>query len=208
MPSGQLLHLRDPEFKPEMLEYVKQDPVHDYSLRPIDARIREDRNIFFLTVNGAIAGVLCVAFTNGIPGSITHIFDLSSPLLSLRDASHAIFYSVFKTNAATEIKNVGAELINSAARWILNNLPNISNFVTMSPIPSLTTHFKEPPDEDQIKNILEEGKDPVARFHLGNGAQVYRILPNADPSDKRQEQSWGWMVNYLYDPKQDKDISQ
>lgn len=42
--------------------------------------------------------------------------------------------------------------------------------------------------------------DPVARFHLGNGARVERLNWLADNSDKGLEQSWGIMVNYLYDP--------
>ena len=41
--------------------------------------------------------------------------------------------------------------------------------------------------------------DPVARFHLGNGARLEWINPNADPSRRGIENSWGVMVNYLYD---------
>jgi malonyl-CoA decarboxylase len=41
--------------------------------------------------------------------------------------------------------------------------------------------------------------DPVARFHLGNGARVERIHWAADPSPKGIKQSYGLMVNYLYD---------
>ncbi len=41
--------------------------------------------------------------------------------------------------------------------------------------------------------------DPVARFHLGNGAQVHQIRIAADTSDKGLKQSRGVMVNYLYD---------
>lgn len=44
--------------------------------------------------------------------------------------------------------------------------------------------------------------DPVARFHLGNGASVERINWAADLSDKGIEQSTGMMVNYLYDSDQ------
>jgi len=202
MTGKELLHLRDPKFQIDMLEYVKQDPVHDYEVRPIDVRTREDRNIFFLVANGAIVGVLCVAFTNGLPGNINHLFDIHQPLVSLREATHAIFYSVFRTDVVSEIKNVGAELINAAGEWIRTNLPSVTNFVTMSPIPSLKRHFPEPPtEEDQIKALLERGRDPVAKFHLGNGATVYRIIPNADDSDMRQEQSYGWMVNYKYTSK-------
>lgn len=41
--------------------------------------------------------------------------------------------------------------------------------------------------------------DPVARFHLGNGASIYKIRAGADLSSKGLNQSRGVMVNYLYD---------
>ncbi|MCP1336566.1 malonyl-CoA decarboxylase [Futiania mangrovi] len=43
--------------------------------------------------------------------------------------------------------------------------------------------------------------DPVARFHLGNGARLERINWRADLSEKGRRQSHGLMVNYLYDLK-------
>ena len=50
---------------------------------------------------------------------------------------------------------------------------------------------------------LVQGKplDPVARFHLGNGARVERLNWGGDPSAKGLKQSYGMMVNYLYDLK-------
>jgi malonyl-CoA decarboxylase len=41
--------------------------------------------------------------------------------------------------------------------------------------------------------------DPVARFHLNNGARLERINPMADLSRKGLKQAHGVMVNYLYD---------
>jgi malonyl-CoA decarboxylase len=41
--------------------------------------------------------------------------------------------------------------------------------------------------------------DPVARFHLGNGAQLLDIHWLGDTSEKGLAQSYGIMVNYLYD---------
>ena len=41
--------------------------------------------------------------------------------------------------------------------------------------------------------------DPVARFHLGNGARFERLNWAADLSEKGLQQSFGIMVNYLYD---------
>jgi malonyl-CoA decarboxylase len=42
--------------------------------------------------------------------------------------------------------------------------------------------------------------DPVARFHLGNGARIERLNWQADHSQMRLEQSAGVMVNYVYHP--------
>ena len=44
----------------------------------------------------------------------------------------------------------------------------------------------------------ELAKDPVARFHLGNGASLHRLHWGADLTPNGKEQSAGIMVNYLY----------
>jgi malonyl-CoA decarboxylase len=44
--------------------------------------------------------------------------------------------------------------------------------------------------------------DPVARFHLGNGARLERLNLFGDLSAKALEESYGLMVNYLYDPRE------
>jgi malonyl-CoA decarboxylase len=41
--------------------------------------------------------------------------------------------------------------------------------------------------------------DPVANFHLSNGASVERINWMADPSPKGRDRSFGLMANYLYE---------
>jgi len=41
--------------------------------------------------------------------------------------------------------------------------------------------------------------DPVARFHLDNGARLERLNPHGNMSAKGLKQSFGIMVNYLYD---------
>ena len=45
----------------------------------------------------------------------------------------------------------------------------------------------------------EQPLDAVARFHLGNGARIERLNWGGDPSSKGLKQSYGLMVNYLYD---------
>ncbi len=56
---------------------------------------------------------------------------------------------------------------------------------------------------EYLGRATAEGKpvDPVARFHLGNGARVDRLNWAGDPSPKGLRQSYGLMVNYLYDLK-------
>ncbi len=40
--------------------------------------------------------------------------------------------------------------------------------------------------------------DPVAHFHLGNGAILHKVHAEADLSPRGKSNSWGVMVNYLY----------
>ena len=46
----------------------------------------------------------------------------------------------------------------------------------------------------------KRARDPVAHFHLSNGARVERLNPRGDVSEKGWRESAGMMVNYLYDP--------
>lgn len=43
--------------------------------------------------------------------------------------------------------------------------------------------------------------DPVARFHLGNGAKLERINWLGNTAPRGMQESFGIMVNYLYDPE-------
>ncbi|WP_341643506.1 malonyl-CoA decarboxylase [Thauera sp. SDU_THAU2] len=71
--------------------------------------------------------------------------------------------------------------------------------------PRLAQALREPLLRVAARYLLDakrDGKpvDAVARFHLGNGARVERLNWLADTSSKGFAQSWGLMVNYLYDP--------
>ncbi|WP_254453555.1 malonyl-CoA decarboxylase domain-containing protein [Siccirubricoccus sp. G192] len=48
-------------------------------------------------------------------------------------------------------------------------------------------------------NTGRPGIDPVARFHLGNGARLERINWLGNTSARGMRESFGVMVNYLYD---------
>jgi hypothetical protein len=137
-----------------------------------------------------------VAYIQGLIDNIDEILDVASPVCL--QADHAVFYSVFRTDKPSGIQNTGARLIREAATWIHANRPEIQQFVTMSPIPNLSAHFAEPPTMNAIMEFLSAQKDPVAKFHIRNGARILRIIPNADNSERRRTQSYGTMVNYGY----------
>ena len=50
-----------------------------------------------------------------------------------------------------------------------------------------------------VHRSAQPGGDPVARFHLDNGARLERLNAQANLSVKGLKQSAGLMVNYLYD---------
>ncbi len=51
----------------------------------------------------------------------------------------------------------------------------------------------------EAKNSRGEPRDPVARFHLKNGAKLERINILGNPSNSGMKHSLGTMVNYVYD---------
>lgn len=80
-------------------------------------------------------------------------------------------------------------------------------------IASLIAEFDADADEDMIddmkklaasyflteKDRRNKPLDPVARFHLKNGAILERINILGNPAEKSMESSLGTMVNYVYD---------
>ena len=70
---------------------------------------------------------------------------------------------------------------------------------------AIADRIKEPLLSAAATYLLEartaKGKpiDPVARFHLGNGARLDRLNFLGDRSRKGLAQAHGLMVNYLYD---------
>jgi malonyl-CoA decarboxylase len=51
----------------------------------------------------------------------------------------------------------------------------------------------------------KRARDPVAHFHLSNGARLERLNPRGDLSEKGYRESATLMANYLYDPERIED---
>ncbi|MFT4708815.1 MAG: malonyl-CoA decarboxylase [Candidatus Krumholzibacteriia bacterium] len=155
-----------------------------------------------------------VALTKGIPNSVQDLLADGRDPIDAEDADTAVFYSISNCQAGLAGISFGNSLIKQVAADLSRDLPSLENFVTLSPIPGLSKWLKaaEPmisPDvceQALAAHYLLEAKrpdgmplDPVARFHLGNGAMVHAVHAGADVSENGMAQSNGAMVNYLYD---------
>jgi len=158
-----------------------------------------------------------VALTKGVPDSIQNVLvDNRQPLLET-EANTAVFYSISNCQAGLGGISFGNSLIKQVVQNLTAELPNLKTFVTLSPIPRLrrwleknvrvsAEEFEDAAHKFGAYYLLEAKKpdglpfDPVARFHLGNGAMVHLVHPQADVSPNGISQSGGAMVNYLYDP--------
>jgi malonyl-CoA decarboxylase len=171
-----------------------------------------------------------VALINEIAPSITPLLDEAAAPADLDRATTAIFYSISNTQAGLRGVSFGDSLIKRVVECLHEEFPRLKTFATLSPIPGLRAWLgkhapaellqaweaapdlaeKSPPRvalkqwaARYLAQELQDGKplDAVARFHLGNGARVERLNWAADPSPKGLKQSYGLMVNYLYDLK-------
>ncbi|WP_417244901.1 malonyl-CoA decarboxylase [Celeribacter sp.] len=157
-----------------------------------------------------------VALTQGIPGSVQALLAEDRETLAPEEADTAVFYSISNCQAGLASISFGNSLIKQVAADLSAELSGLRTFVTLSPIPGLMRWLEqegvswEGKDADEMKafaayyllNAKSRGGlpyDPVARFHLGNGAKIHAVHADADTSEKGMAQSGGTMVNYLYD---------
>ena len=163
-----------------------------------------------------------VALCVGIPKSIQKIIKIDRDEIDIEEANTAIFYSISNCHNGLLGISFGNFLIKKVAKNLKRELPDLNQFLTLSPIPGLMKWMEEYApitferctdkncsDEELMKKTIkyltesdrDDGlpNDPVGRFHIGNGASLERINLNADLSEKGISQSYGIMANYLYD---------
>jgi len=157
-----------------------------------------------------------VALTLGTPNSVQNILSEHRDPQAAVDADTATFYSISNCQTGLAGISFGNSLIKTVVENLLRDLPQIKYFVTLSPIPGLVKWLRENNKFEQATDsrallplaahYLLEAKhrtgqplDPVARFHLNNGAFVEAVHADADISANGMAQSCGVMVNYRYD---------
>ena len=158
-----------------------------------------------------------VALTEELPSGISQIIAEERPLVDPREASHAIFYSISNCQEGLRGIPFGNYLIKRVVGLLQAELPQLRRFATLSPAPGFAKWLgKELPEGSAVPTgeglrqqaarylTAERSKsgqplDPVARFHLGNGARLEAIHADADLSTNGLKQAHGVMVNYVYD---------
>ena len=165
---------------------------------------------------------------NNIPSKIQDVLEEERQLIEPHEANVAVFYSISNCQKGLSGISFGNFLIKQVANDLKFEFNNIKKFVTLSPVPGLRNwiknknpkfeltleKFKKSEQFLKIKPSLmryagdyflnsdrSDGmpNDPVARFHLGNGASLEQINYLGDTSLNGLNLSGGLMVNYLYD---------
>jgi malonyl-CoA decarboxylase len=217
---------------------IAYEAVHEiHGFPDLKRRLERDRRCFAFfhpALPGEPLVFVEVAFVDDLPSTVAPILSLESAIGEPRKARCAVFYSITSCQPGLKGISFGNFLIKQVAQDLHEELPNLRQFATLSPIPgfrawlgrqgaghglaaaapiralALADAARAPTEElrDPLQVLAarylarqwEEGHvlDPVARFHLGNGARLERINWLADTSPRGLRQSLGMMVNYVY----------
>jgi malonyl-CoA decarboxylase len=164
-----------------------------------------------------------VALTRGMAAEVHPLIDPDSKVDDPMRADTAIFYSI--TNCQEGLRGVsfGNMLIKQVVDELSREFKRLRTFATLSPIPGFrewlvaldprwTTFDAATAGPSAKRELLslcaqyllfakrdKEPADPVARFHLANGASLDRLNWMADGSAIGLQRSFGLMANYVYD---------
>jgi malonyl-CoA decarboxylase len=200
------------------------------------SRLQEDRRCFAFfhpALENEPLVFVEIALTEKIPNAIAPLLQQDRKEVDLKKVNTVVFYSISNCQAGLAGVSFGNFLIKNVVEELKSELPSLTTFVTLSPIPGFLRWLERADltglvDEDMASKVLHPvgsvadsdvyqqleklcahyllkekfnglAKDPVARFHLGNGARLQGLHRDADLSEKGRQQSAGIMVNYLYD---------
>lgn len=169
-----------------------------------------------------------VALMKDIPSKIEDVLREKRDILDPEETSVAVFYSISNCQKGLAGISFGNFLIKQVANDLNLEFKNLKKFITLSPVPGFRKWIRNKSPKVDItlekcvtrehflknhdlimhhvgnyfmKSDRPDGlpNDPVARFHLGNGASLERVNFLGDSSKNGKSLSAGIMVNYLYD---------
>ncbi len=170
-----------------------------------------------------------VALVSGLADAVQPLLapdtDTASQARRAMAADTAIFYSISNCQEGLRGISFGNFLIKQVVEELKAELPQLRRFATLSPVPGFRRWLgreaeagrAELPEGDALPDealrpallrhcasyltASQPGRgDAVARFHLGNGARLERINWRGNTAPRGIAESFGIMVNYLYDP--------
>jgi malonyl-CoA decarboxylase len=229
---------------------IEYEAVHEIaSWDDLKHRLAEDRRLFAFfhpnMPNEPLIFVHC-ALGHGLATQIQKLLDTEAPVVNIREADTAIFYSISNAQSGLAGIGFGNFLIKRVVSEVKKELPQLKQFATLSPIPGfknwldkqlanptagpvatlLSTEHNLPTllkTSDWHKNEVackaiepvmkrlcviylstqhsSKGRllDPVAHFHISNGAVIKQLNWMGNSSATGLAQSCGLMVNYLYE---------
>ncbi len=209
---------------------IEYEAVHEINgWDDLRSRLKEDRRLFAF-FHPAIPDdpiiFVEIALGKGVANAIEPLIDTTRPVLAAPNIDTATFYSISNCHKGLQGISFGNFLIKQVALDLSLEMPGIRRFETLSPTPGFRSWIKNSDDyrdydvsnhevlDDETRDslvglcahyLLHEKRgdypvDPVARFHLGNGAILDQIHWAADLSDEGRKRSFGIMVNYVYRP--------
>ncbi|MDC0531148.1 malonyl-CoA decarboxylase [Alphaproteobacteria bacterium] len=169
-----------------------------------------------------------VALMKDTPSKIEDVLKEKRDIFEPEETSVAVFYSISNCQKGLAGISFGNFLIKQVANDLNLEFKNLKKFVTLSPVPGLRKwisnkypkfdmnleKYKKPEQFLKVHDTMmgyvgnyflnsdrpdKMPNDPVARFHLGNGASLEQINYLGDTSLNGIKLSAGLMVNYLYD---------
>ena len=169
----------------------------------------EARTAVFYSISNCQKGLAGVSFGNFLIKQVASELSLSVPELTT-------FRTLSPVPGLMRWVNQQINMhIDAQASIEVDNTPSASEvplewLKLAQEVASSTSHVFSEDDKTQLQKLVahyltqvrradRQAYDPVARFHLGNGASLDAVLPCADVYKKGLSQSAGVMVSYLYD---------
>ena len=165
----------------------------------------------FYSISNCQPGLRGVALGNFLIKNAVHVLSREFPHLKVFCTLSPIpgfvawLVELFKGSGSIEQSKPLAQALRAVASELGTDVAKLANdpdhaVMRLAPLKELlmqlcATYLMHPADGG------EPGRDPVARFHLNNGAKLERINWLADVSKKGLRESLGLMVNYLYEPR-------
>jgi malonyl-CoA decarboxylase len=225
----------------KLIAYEAVHEIHGWD--DLRRRLAPDRRCFAFSHRALPGDPLIfveVALVEGLAGAVQPLLVQDSDDDAARNrasrADTAIFYSISNCQDGLRGISFGNFLIKQVVEELKNELPHLTRFSTLSPVPAfrrwltkraaatddpaiallartgvgwLDTATSDHSLERRIMRACatyltrrvsaEDRADPVAHFHLGNGARLERINWLGNTAPRGIQESFGIMVNYLYD---------